>query len=57
MELVHKFTLLFPGFPGKTICACHDVDVGDVRPIKQHAYRVNPHQVGCLKERGTLHAT
>ena len=50
VELVHKFALLFPDVPGKTICACHDVDVGDARPIKQHAYRVNPTKLAALRK-------
>ena len=33
MELIRKFVLLFPYVPGKTTCACHDVDVGNARPI------------------------
>ena len=51
MELVHKFTVFFPDVPGKTICACHDVDAGDAcRPIKQHAYRVNPTKLAALRK-------
>ena len=33
MELIRKFVLLFPDVPGKTTCACHDVDVGNAQPI------------------------
>ena len=50
MELILKFVLLFPDVPGKTTCACHDVDVGNARPIKQHAYRVNPTKLAALRK-------
>ena len=50
VELVHKFTVFFPDVPGKTICACHDVDIGDAQPIKQHAYRVNPTKLAALRK-------
>ena len=32
----------FPDTPTRTSVLCHDVDVGDAQPVKQHAYRVNP---------------
>ena len=41
-QLIHEFQDIFPDSPPKTSCIRHDVDVGDVRPIKQHPYRVNP---------------
>ena len=50
VELVHKFTVLFPDVPDKTICACHDVDVGDAQPIKQHDYKVNPTKLAALRK-------
>jgi hypothetical protein len=40
--LIRKYADLFPDIPGLTTAAVHDVDVGDARPVKQHAYRVNP---------------
>ena len=50
VELVHKFTVLFLDVPGKTICACHDVDIGDAQPIKQHAYKVNSTKLAALRK-------
>jgi hypothetical protein len=32
----------FSDVPNKTTDACHDVDVGDAAPIKQHPYWLNP---------------
>ena len=30
-------------FPGRTLfTCCHDVDVGEASPVKQHPYRVDP---------------
>ncbi|XP_052093704.1 uncharacterized protein LOC127729824 [Mytilus californianus] len=40
--LVFSFKNLFPDVPNKTTAVCHDVDVGDASPIKQHPYRLNP---------------
>ena len=40
-EIISDLTVLFPDVPGRTECVFHDVDVGDVMPIKQHPYRVN----------------
>ena len=39
--LVLSFKNLFPDAPNRTNAACHDVDVGDASPIKQHPYRLN----------------
>ena len=50
MELMDEFVIVFPDVPGKTTCACHDVDIGDARPIKQHAYRVNPTKRAALRD-------
>ena len=41
-QLIHEFQNIFPDSPPKTSWIKHDVDVGGVRPIKQHPYRVNP---------------
>ncbi|KAL2103146.1 hypothetical protein ACEWY4_000014 [Coilia grayii] len=35
---------LFPDVPRRTTVICHDIDVGDASPIKQHFYRVNPYK-------------
>jgi hypothetical protein len=32
----------FSDVPNKTTDACHDVDIGDAAPIKQHLYWLNP---------------
>jgi hypothetical protein len=42
MSLIQEFSHLFPDVPTKTTQICHDVDVGDAFPIKQHPYRMNP---------------
>ena len=41
-RLILEYSQLFPDTPTQTSLLCHDVDVGDANPIKQHAYRVNP---------------
>ena len=41
-HLIMDNTLLSPDTPTRTSVLCHDVDVGDANPVKQHAYRVNP---------------
>lgn len=40
--LILEYAQLFPDTPTQTRVMCHDIDVGDANPIKQHAYRVNP---------------
>jgi hypothetical protein len=40
-NLVFSFKNIFPDVPNKTTAACHDVDIGDAAPIKQHPYRLN----------------
>ncbi|CAC5364330.1 unnamed protein product [Mytilus coruscus] len=40
--LVFSFKNLFPDVPNKTTAVCHDVDIGDASPIKQHPYRFSP---------------
>ena len=41
-DLIHTYRDVFPDVPRRTNVMYHDVDVGDVMPIKQHPYRVNP---------------
>ncbi len=41
-DLIHEYSHLFPDVPGQSDFACHDIDVGDATPIKQHPYRVGP---------------
>ena len=40
--LITKFISLFPDVPGRTLFTCHDVDVRESSPVKQHPYRVDP---------------
>ena len=48
--LVHSYVNLFPDSPNRTTVACHDVDVGDASPIKQHPYRLNPLKLDIVKQ-------
>ena len=48
-ELLGEFATLFPDVPGKTTVAVHDIDVGNVPPIKQHPYRVNPVKLRLMR--------
>ena len=41
-NLIYEFPEPFTDAPKKTNAIQHDVDVGDVKPCKQHPYRVNP---------------
>lgn len=40
--LISKYSKLFTDVPSQTTVVCHDIDVGDSQPIKQHPYHVNP---------------
>ena len=42
--LIREYSHLFTDIPGRTDVTCHDVDVGDADPIKQHPYRVSPYK-------------
>ena len=42
LQLVEAFPSLFSDVPTRTSVLQHDIDVRDARPVKQHAYRVNP---------------
>ena len=44
-QLLLQYETIFPDVPGRTTAAVHDVDVGDSKPIKQHAYRLSPDKV------------
>ncbi len=48
-ELIHEWENIFPDVPSETNIACHDIDVGDSEPIKQHPYRVNPIKLEHLR--------
>ncbi len=41
---------MFGDEPGKTDLTCHDVDVGQARPIKQQPYRLNPHKLKLVRK-------
>ena len=41
-QLLLSFTKVFGDMPSRTNCCCHDVDVGESTPVKQHPYRMNP---------------
>lgn len=49
IQLMHRFESLFSDVPGRTSILEHDIDVGEVRPIKQHPYRVNPTKRNIMK--------
>lgn len=40
--LINENLQLFGDKPTQTTVLRHDIDVGDSKPIKQHAYRTNP---------------
>lgn len=42
LALINHFSCLFQDVPSRTTVAQHDINVGNAKPIKQHAYRVNP---------------
>uniref|UniRef100_H3BXP7 Gypsy retrotransposon integrase-like protein 1 n=1 Tax=Tetraodon nigroviridis TaxID=99883 RepID=H3BXP7_TETNG len=50
LSLIQSHRSLFADIPSQTQVLCHDIDVGDSRPIKQHPYRVNPDKRGRLKK-------
>ena len=41
-ELIYTYHDVFPDVSRRTNVMYHDVDVGNVTPIKQHPYGVNP---------------
>lgn len=48
-NLMQSFPSLFSDVPGKTSVLCHDIEVGDAPPVKQHPYRVNPRKREIMK--------
>lgn len=42
LELVDRFPCLFADVPTRTSILQHDIVVSHAKPIKQHAYRINP---------------
>ncbi|KAK0145445.1 Retrovirus-related Pol polyprotein from transposon 297 [Merluccius polli] len=49
-ELIEDNLLLFSDHPSQTSVLYHDVDVGSHKPIKQHAYRVNPTKRALMQQ-------
>ena len=50
IRLVHDFPALFGDVPTRTTVLEHDIDVGRARPIKQHAYRLNPTKRALMRK-------
>ena len=51
--LILEYAQLFPDTPMQISVIYHDVHVGDAKPVKQHAYRVNPHNRKLLQQEVT----
>ncbi len=45
ITLLRQYEYLFGDEPGRTDLTCHDVDVGQAKPIKQQPYRLSPHKL------------
>ena len=41
-QLLKEFKQVFSDVPKCTTCICHDVDVGEASPNKQHSCQINP---------------
>ncbi len=50
MQLTGKYSSLFSDVPTVTNVLEHDIDVGDHRPVKQNAYRINPVKREIMKK-------
>ncbi len=50
IQLISEFKCLFKDVPTLTNVLHHDIDVKDARPIKQHAYRVNPVKRSVMRQ-------
>ncbi len=50
VQLVDKYSSLFSDVPTVTHVLMRDIDVGDHRPVKQNAYRVNPVKREIMKK-------
>lgn len=48
--VIQAFPELFNDIPTRTNMLCHDIDVAEAIPIKQHAYRVNPARKKIMSE-------
>jgi len=49
-NIIDEFSDIFPDVPNQTNVIEHDVDVGESRPIKQHAYRVSPQKQDLIRK-------
>lgn len=52
-NLIVNYSDLFSDVPSQTNLLCHDIDVGDSQPIKQHPYRINPKKRVIMKSEVT----
>ena len=50
ISLIQEYSHLFPDVPSKTDMLCHDIDVGNAKPVKQHPYRVNPVKLKHMRD-------
>lgn len=48
--LISRFPMLFSDVPSQTTVICHDIDVGNSPPVKQHPYRVNHQKREIMRE-------
>lgn len=49
-ELIKSYPELFNNIPTQMNVLKHDIDVGDHKPIKQHAYRVHPDKRAIMQQ-------
>ena len=49
-QLVHECEHLFSDVSGRTDVMCHDIDIGNASPIKQHPYRIGLNKRKYLDE-------
>lgn len=47
--LLNEFRSIFSDVPSETNVLEHDIDVADTKPLKQHAYRVNPEKRALMR--------
>lgn len=50
LVLLSQYQDVFRGTPGRITAACHDVDVGEAKPVKQAPYRVSPRLYTIIQE-------
>lgn len=49
-SLLNEFQCICSDVPSETNVLEHDIEVGDAKPVKQHAYRVNPEKHALLRQ-------